>query len=324
MALKHTTQATGTNDGAKQVSKNAWNEGHTIDTDGLDFPIHASTPSAPAADNVRLFSRKVAGRVLPTIIGPTGLDASLQTFFGRDKIGIWSPGGNATTVPAIFGYPAGTVLSNGGTTATARNVATTNILTRARRLGFVSTATAGIFGGFRTGVAQWTVGTGGGLGGFFTVIRFGTADAATVSGARAFIGMSSSTAAPTNVEPSTLTNVIGIAQLSTDATQWYLVYGGSAAQTPIALGTSLGAPTLTNTIFELALFSSPNENGVVYYQVTNLGSGVSVSGTLGPGTAGTTLPANTTLLNHQIWRTNNATALAVGIDIVSIYIETAY
>jgi hypothetical protein len=30
------------------------------------------------------------------------------------------------------------------------------------------------------------------------------------------------------------------------------------------------------------------------------------------------------LLCHQLWRTNNATALAVGLDICGIYIETDY
>lgn len=86
------------------------------------------------------------------------------------------------------------------------------------------------------------------------------------------------------------------------------------------MGTGLGAPTLTNTVFELSLFAPPNSNNTVKYTVTNLGSGVKVSGTL-TGTAGTALPASTSLLSPVAWRTNNATALAVGLDIGSIYIE---
>jgi hypothetical protein len=134
--------------------------------------------------------------------------------------------------------------------------------------------------------------------------------------------MSSSTSAPTNVEPNTLTNSVGVAQLSTDATQWYLVYGGSAAQTAIALGTTLGSPNLTTTAYELALFAPPSLNGTVGYEVTNLNSGVIVSGTLTPGTPGTQTPLSTTLLAPRIWRTNNATAAAVAFDNCSIYIET--
>ncbi len=42
-------------------------------------------------------------------------------------------------------------------------------------------------------------------------------------------------------------------------------------------------------------------------------------------TAGVQLPANTTLLTYQqAWRCNNTTALAVGLDIMSDYIETDY
>ena len=88
-----------------------------------------------------------------------------------------------------------------------------------------------------------------------------------------------------------------------------------------SLGTGLGAPTLTSTVFELTLYAPPTLNNTVYYTVTNVGTGVSVTGTL-TGTAGTALPSGTTLLAPRIWRTNNATAAAVGMDIGSIYIET--
>ena len=47
MGMKHTTQATGTNDAGKQVSKNVWNEDHTIDI-SLNFPPQASDPASPA------------------------------------------------------------------------------------------------------------------------------------------------------------------------------------------------------------------------------------------------------------------------------------
>jgi hypothetical protein len=57
--------------------------------------------------------------------------------------------------------------------------------------------------------------------------------------------------------------------------------------------------------------------------VTRLSTGQSVYGTL-TGTAGTALPANTTLLMFRSFKTNNATALVAGFDVVSIYIETDY
>ena len=193
-----------------------------------------------------------------------------------------------------------------------------------KRLGYVSAATAGSLCSqyFLAGAQQYTLGNGSGLGGFHMIYRIGVTDAAAVAGARMFCGMRTVVTAPTNVEPSTgQTNSFGFAQLSTDNTQWYFTYGGSAAQTAVALGTAIGAPTLTNTAWDLAIYAPPNSSNIVYYQLTNLGSGTSVSGSV-TGVAGTALPANTTFLAPVLWRCNNATALAVGLDISSIYIET--
>jgi len=323
VALKHAF-VSGKTDGADatQVQPSNWNASHTIDTDGVTIPANATAPASPAADNVTLFCTEIANRAMPAFVGPSGLDSALQPLLARNKVSFWNPPGNATTAPGVFGFGTLTIVSNAGTTFTARNVAATNVLTRMKRVAVVSTATAGTLGSLRDPAAQYTVGTGSGLGGFHFVARFATSDAATVAGARAFVGMSSATTAPTNVEPSTLTNSIGVAQLSTDATQWYLVYGGSAAQTAIALGTGLGAPTLTTTAFELALFCAPSANGVVHYEVLNIGTGVTVVGTITPGTPGVQTPANTTLLAPRFWRTNNATGAVIGLDICSLYIET--
>jgi hypothetical protein len=242
----------------------------------------------------------------------------MQPHVARNKVAFWNPAGNSNTAPAVFGMGALTVTG----TLTARNVAATNILTRMKRIAVVSGTNQDDVGSFRNPAAQYTTGTGTGLGGFHFICRFATSDATTVNGARAFIGYTSATNAPTNVQPSTLTNCVGVAQLSTDATQWYLVYGGSAAQTPIALGTALGAPTLTNTAFELALYAPASLNGVIYYEVQNLGSGVKVTGTLTPATVGVQTPASTTLLAERFWRTLNQAGNATGLDIISIYIET--
>jgi len=320
MTLKHAFTS-GKTDGADatQVQPSNWNADHVIDSAGITIPAISGTPASPASGSVTIFSRSVATRIIPAFVGPSGFDTTIQPFLARNRAVWWQPLGNATTVPITTGIIAATALG----TATARNVATTNILTRMKRLGYVSAATAAAFAGiyWGGGALQYTLGNGSGLGGFTCVIRFGVSDAATVSGARSFVGISNSTAAPANVEPNTLTNSFGIAQLSTDATQWYLVYGGSAAQTAIALGTALGAPTLNNTSWDLALFAPSNANNVVGYTVTNLSTNVSVTGTL-TGTANVALPAPTLFLTPRAWRCNNATLLAVAIDVASVYIET--
>lgn len=274
-------------------------------------------PSTPDAGTMSWFAGPVGGRIMPKFKGPSGVASALQPHFARNKIGLWIPPGNANTVPGVIGYTALTAVG----TATARTVTTSNAFTRMRRLGFVSAGTAAALASVRTAVVQVSVGDGAGLGGFHKIMRFGISDAATVAGARMFLGMSSNTGAPTNVEPSTLTNAIGVGHGAAD-TNLKLFYGGSSAQTPIDLGANFPANTLNTDPYDLALFSPPNENGVVKYTVTNLRTGNEASGTIN-GSGGVILPAPTTLLQYMWgYRTNNATALAVGFDLMSDYIET--
>lgn len=57
--------------------------------------------------------------------------------------------------------------------------------------------------------------------------------------------------------------------------------------------------------------------------VTN-GDGIAGNPTINLATAGLQTPASSTLLAPRAWRTNNATAGVVAIDIIGTYIETDY
>lgn len=285
------------------------------DNGSLVLPENSS-PTPAAAGTLKLFVREIANRLLPAFVGPSGLDSTLQPLLARNKVGYWCPPGNATTVPGVLGFTAPTVT---GFTATARNVATTNLFTRMRRLGYVTAATAGAVGQWRQGSGQFTVGSSStNLGGFTYIVRFGISDAADVAGARMFKGLRT-VATPSNVEPSTLTNCIGIGHGAIDTTM-RLYYGGSAAQPPIDLGANFPCNTRNTDVYELALFSSPS-SGDVHWEVTRLNTGHVATGTI-VNTGAAVLPTNTTLLCAWGYRTNNATALAVGLDVMSAYLET--
>lgn len=296
------------------------NQTMTISGSNANVQVTSDTtaPPAPSSGYVSIFGRTIANRNMTAQIGPTGLSTALQPFLARNKVGYWDPSGNSATVPGIFGILAPTTVG----TATARTVAVTSLSTRMRRLGYVSAATAGSLAGGYTTAAQFTCGSGSADGsGFFYVVRWIPSDAATVSGERNFVGLSSSVAAPTNVDPSTLTNTIGVGQQATDATQLYLFTGGSSAQTPVALGaTNFPGATLSTVAYELAIFAPNSVANTYYYQVTNISTGALTTGTLSGGAI--VIPQNATLLAHRAWTCNNATALACGIDVCSIYIET--
>lgn len=91
-------------------------------------------PVTPGADYGTIFMKKIAGRMMAAQIGPSGLDTTLQANLGGNKVALWMPPGGSTTVPGVFGMAALTATG----TATARTVATTNLLTRMTRLGYVS------------------------------------------------------------------------------------------------------------------------------------------------------------------------------------------
>lgn len=282
----------------------------------------SDAPVAPSDDSVTLFARLIAGRAMPVALPALGGAEVLQSSIWRRKLAVWNPPGNSTTVPAVFGMNAPTAVG----TATARNVATTNRMTRARRLGYVSAATAGALAGIYGAQAQWAVGDGAGLGGFLFSCRFAFSDAAAVAGARAFVGLTSAVSAPANADPASLLNSVGVAQLSGSSTQLYLVCAGSAAQAAIPLGTNfppMAAAGVTNgVLYDLTLFSPPGEAGVIHYMLERVGTSFVASGRIAPASAGVQTPATSALLAPRAWRCNNTTAAAVGIDLVGLYLES--
>lgn len=310
MGIKHNYTATGTNDTNKQVSVNRWNEDHIIDSQ-MNLPKIVS-PSTPAANYVGLYTHGSAARMLPAFIDPTGSTYTLQPHIGSNKIALWNPPGNSATNPTPIG--AMNVLTLTGT-ATARTVATTNVATRLSRLGIVSAAGAGSFAALREGSNRYTIGAGVGIGGFFYSIRFTMSNAAAVAGERCFIGLSSNTGAPTNVEPNTLTNVIGLVKLSS-SNNWHFYSAAGSAGTATDLGVNFPATGLSTDAYEFNMYAK--SDGTLGYRLTRLGTAYYIGNTI----SAVNLPTTTTLLGHQIWKTNNATALAVGIDIASIYVES--
>lgn len=278
-------------------------------TDGL--------PSNTPTDKIRLFGYKDAGRVMPAFINDNSSTIALQPFLGKNSVGYWNPPGNANTLPGVLGFTAYTAVG----TATSRVVSTVNYFTRLRRLGYVSAATAGSLSSQRVSVAQISLGDGE-LGGFHKVIRFGISDSTLVEDARTFIGIGTATTAPTNVDLTTLTSCVGVGAMETD-NNFKIYYGGSLAQEPIDLGPNFPSKTSNTDAYELVLFSPSKENAQLYWQVTRLNTGHVAMGKIDASENINILPNPNTLMSYtRNWRTNNTTASAVGLDIISDYIET--
>lgn len=286
------------------------------------FLMPVECPSIKFSDGNSIFSKIMAGRAFIDFSTSASIGIAsdlLQRALWRSRFYFCQAMGASSSAVDTTGYAAP---SNVGATATGRALAITNYFTRQRRIGYVSAATAGSVVSSRYGSGGVvSLGNGSGLGGFFTVLRFGCSDAATVSGARMFAGATTSTGNPTNVEPSTLTNCIGVGHGASD-TNLKLFYGGSSAQTPIDLGANFPANTLSDDVYELILYSPNYENITVYWQLTRLNTGHVASGSVA-ATSSAILPASSAFwLPWTLWRSNNATALAVGIDFMLAYVDT--
>jgi len=285
-------------------------------TDQVSSVTVASNPAAPSAGNLKTFARNIAGGyAAPAFLNATNAAYPLQVALSNKRIAYINPTPGFNNVEQ---WTVNTTVANNS----AQTIAATSMFTRAPRTGFASQAVIGTLGYARIGTNFYALGsaTSTAYGGFYMTSRFGYYSHA--ANKRSFVGMTSSVANPTNVEPSTLTNCIGVGQGAAN-TNLFIYYGGSAAQTPIDLGTSFPANTSDTDWYELALFAPPTSNNTVYYQVTRLNTGDIATGTL-TGTAGTVLPANTTFLSFRHWITNNTGATATGMAFGGWWIETDY
>ena len=275
-----------------------------------------ATPATPAAGGLKLFGRDVAGRLLPGVMGPSGLDTSLQPYLARNKIAYAVPTGNATTFNTV-----GIVLNSTGT-ATSKNWASTNRYAKMRGIEWlVTTAATTAVAGFRGGAAQFSVGSNAaGDGGFHLVCRWGPATGVATATNRAFVGMHTATGAPTDVETSSRTNIVGMGWDAADANIQFMHNDGSGAATKIDLGASFPVPTADRAnVYEIAMFSPPGTTQSVTYEVTNL-----VTGAVATGTVTADLPTVTTALNPYSAISVGGTSSVIGICLFSLYVETDY
>lgn len=294
---------------------------HSINASGNLQMTYASASTLPSADNIEFVPQRLnasGGRVFARWRSEDGLYITPAIHQGRNTVVFGQAVGNSTNEIVLTGMSSGMATLG---TLTARNVASTSRLTRAKRLGYVSTAGAGNAAGRHNSSSahnQYTVGGAAG-GGFTATFVFAVSDASLVAGAHQIIGFRSATTAPTvTTNPNTLTNIIALAQCNGGA-NFRIVYGGSAAQTDIDTGIAVNITDL----FEFIIHARPDVNNKVTWRLENITTGAVASGEL-TGTAGTALPANTTFLGPIWWRSNNATAAAVGLDMKSFCFESDF
>ncbi|HLP66397.1 MAG TPA: hypothetical protein VK181_02640 [Rhizobium sp.] len=275
----------------------------------LRLPAIAN-PASPAAGGVKVFaSSEKAGGAWPSFELPDGTVFDWPLDFITEQVSAMIPNYGSNSASLI-----GCVITAAGT-ATARNLADTDIFTRTPGMEYrITTAATTAVAGVRFNAGRFQVGglaaNRGGLRAFFKGSASTGANTATH---RFFMGFWGNSGA-TDVNPSTLTNMFGIGYDSADTNLQFMHNDGTGTATKIDLGASFPKPTLaSSSLWQLEVYSPPGTTREIQYRVTNL-----FNGAVATGTITTDLPGAGVYMQPHIYASVGGTSSVIGININKI------
>lgn len=266
--------------------------------------VTASAISAAATDTLKIFGRKVAGRMTLKYIGPSGVDQVIQDKISENGYSFYLPGSASTAGTLTHGTTktsAGTVSHpTPSTTAPAiysqqKRTRWANIVTTTNQILGLTTAVAS--------EKRYWRGNAAGLGGFnfHARVAVGLWPAATV---RLFVGLTDQTTNP--VASDTLAgNCCGLWHDTTEAASvlnFVTRNGTTATKAAITLAANLAA----GQCFDFWMWSAPN-GSVIGYKVVELNTGTTLVDT----TTSTTIPLNTAFLGECLAMSNGTANITV-------------
>ncbi len=285
----------------------------SVDIEGGNLALVPVSPYPTAvAGKLILFSYSYANRILPAIIGPSGLETALQAGLHGNSVFMVGPA-NGTTAPTAWGG----VLTTAATISHQQTIASANRWQATRRTRFQTSTTAGNQSGMRTGYTQWFRGNAANFGGFFFRAQFGMN--INLNGGQKFVGLCNSTGA-LGGDPSALVNMCGCGYDAADASSgnWFFMRNdGTGAATKVDLG--VNAARNTTHGFDLIMFNAPNST-LLYVRIVNLHTGTLVLDT----SYDTDIPAVNVGMAFKADVRNGAVAAADNLEVAKIYIESDY
>jgi len=275
----------------------------TATSERMVLPHVTADPAAPAGAAVYMYSKSLAGRIIPRWIGPSGLDSATQPSLWGNSVLLWLPGAGTTaaisfgcswTVSATQAHPA---------------IADTNVMTKMRRATYTTTTTAANQSGARTTAAATTRNAG-----FFFAARAGILTY--TSTMRIFIGLNGASGAM-NGDASAVNDSCGFCK-DTGKTVWQ--YGNKDTVTPNY--TDTGRTTAAGgaaEVFDFMMFCKPGDSKITYRMVD-----VATPATIVDNVEkSTNLPTGTTILYPHAECQNQAggAGSAVAIFLGKLYME---
>lgn len=288
-----------------------------VEIDGGNLKLVSTSDPSPPTGGLVNYSKLIAGRHMPKIIGPSGIDTVMQVGLHGNSVFMVAPA-SGTTAPTVWG---GT-LTTAATMSLQQTFASANPWQATSRKRFQTAATAGSTTGMRTNYTQYFRGNAAGFGGFFFRAQFG--QNLNITGSQFFIGLCASTAILNTAAGSAgaLLNCIGVGYDTTDANtgNFFLMRNdGSGTCTKVDLGTDAARSNTTHG-YDLIIFCPPGAATEIFVRIVNIHTGVTVLDT----SYTTDLPAVNTGLAMKAECNNGAVASATNIEVAKMYIETDY
>lgn len=200
----------------------------------------------------------VAGTTVPVYTSSVGEIWFLQNSIAQHSIRYMQANGSNGTAITYLGYPAWTHAT--GATLTGIPLSATNEWTQSPQVASRSTLTAPMVGWYST-IATHFYNDPATNFGHLVSFTFGVGDTQNPNNIRMFIGDTTSTAALSNVDPTTLANAIGLIQSPSapNANRFYFYINGTGSS-PVLIDT--GQTMSLNLGYRFTIFSIKNTRKV--------------------------------------------------------------
>lgn len=278
----------------------------------LNVTDAGTIPTTPPAGTLTYFAEDHAGRMLPSVIGPSGVDFNLQSALYGNTNYMWLAG--TATIAAISWGTAFTPVQAGTAAAQSHPAAklSTNSMTSMNRANYGTGSTAtGSAGVTSASTVAW-LGNAAGLGGFLFFARFGV-ETASVNTYRVFVGLSG-TGVVLAGEPSALINSIALVKDAADTT-WFISTRGATTSAK----TNTGITVTVGQVLDVYIHTAPNTSSVKV-EIKNAVTGATLYVT--PTAITATLPVNTMFMYMQAHIMSSAGTTAKLLGLNRMYLET--
>jgi hypothetical protein len=299
----------------KSGSSFAAPSGLTTEGGQLRLPAIA-LPSVPAASGLKLFGSNVSGLIMPAWQEPEGRLRVVQPFLGLSKVRWWAASGNG-----LPDTQSGVSMSGTGT-ATAVSWAAGSFRNQISwRSWRVTTASATAVVGLRNTASNFTLGGDAARrGGFYQAWVWSPDTGVANASHRAFVGLINGTAAPTDVNPSTLIRMCGMGYDAADTNIQFMHNDAAGSATKIDLGASFPKPNVDGAkAYLIEMSAPPGTTQLLRYRITDLDTEA-----VATGSVLTDLPTTTQPLSPNSYMSVGGVSNVIGMAHAQLYVQADF